>query len=361
MKEQEQKVLKEFYDIDPNAPYYPTGVTLLDEVAGGGLGMGYAGGKFVNVTGDTSSGKTSVAWQTIAANVYYWKSKGVPFKWLYDDAEHGSTFDVESIYGITDYEAHIIHSNSIEQFHLNFVNFLNGLKPGEMGIYILDSLDPLKTEGDIDAVEEDLENMNAGKDAKRGSYDMAKQKYLSSRFFPQATALLAEKQALGIIVSQVRYNVSGMGAQFNISGGKAAEHYYNTRIMVSKQKAIQITTEGETLDIGVGVKVKLMKNKCPRPNRECQFDIYFTKGVDDVGACIDYLYQLKTPQGQASKRSVIEWDGQEFKGSAALAKYIYENKLVKELRKRTIDKWERLEEAAKDKAADAVPGQQWEW
>ena len=103
---------------------------------------------------------------------------------------------LESIYGITDYEDHIIHSNSIEQFHLNFVNFLNGLKPGEMGIYILDSLDPLKTEGDIDAVEEDLEKMNAGKDAKRGSYDMAKQKYLSSRFFPQANALLAEKQAL---------------------------------------------------------------------------------------------------------------------------------------------------------------------
>ena len=56
--------------------------------------MGYAGGKFVNVTGDTSSGKTANNWQTIAANVFYWKSKGVPFKWLYDDAEHGSTFDV---------------------------------------------------------------------------------------------------------------------------------------------------------------------------------------------------------------------------------------------------------------------------
>ena len=73
MKKEEQKVLKEFYDIDPTAPYYPTGVTLLDEVAGGGLGMGYAGGKFVNVTGDTSSGKTANNWQTIAANVFYWK------------------------------------------------------------------------------------------------------------------------------------------------------------------------------------------------------------------------------------------------------------------------------------------------
>ncbi len=361
MKKEEQKVLKEFYDIDPNAPYYPTGVTLLDEVVGGGLGMGYAGGKFVNITGDTSSSKTSICWQMIAANVYYWKSKGVSFRWVYDDAEHGSTFDVEAIYGLSDYADHIINSSSIEQYHLNMSKFLNSLKPGEMGMYILDSLDPLKTEGDIGAVEEDLEKMDAGKDAKRGSYDMAKQKYLSSRFFPQVTGLLAEKHAIGVIISQVRYNVSGMGAQFTVGGGKAAEHYYNTRIMLTKQKPIQVTVEGETLDIGAGVKAKLMKNKCPRPNRECQFDVYFTKGVDDVGACIDYLYQLKTPQGQASKRSVIEWDGQEFKGGAALAKYIYENKLVKELRKRTIDKWERLEEAAKNKAADVVPGQQWEW
>ena len=43
MKEKELKVLKEFYEINPDAPYYPTGSTLLDEVAGGGLGLGVAG------------------------------------------------------------------------------------------------------------------------------------------------------------------------------------------------------------------------------------------------------------------------------------------------------------------------------
>lgn len=50
-------ILKEFYDIDPVAPYYTTGVTLLDEVAGGGLGFGYPGGKVINIASPPSAGK----------------------------------------------------------------------------------------------------------------------------------------------------------------------------------------------------------------------------------------------------------------------------------------------------------------
>lgn len=361
MKEKELKVLKEFYEINPDAPYYPTGSTLLDEVAGGGLGLGLPGGKFINLCGDTSSGKTALAWFTIAANHYYCKAKGILFKWMYDDAEHGSTFDVEAIYGIADYESHIVHSASVEQYHSNMYQFLNSLKDGEMGIYVLDSLDPLKTDSDVDAVEKDLDKMAEGKDAKRGSFDMAKQKYMSSRFFPQMTTLLNEKNALGIIVSQVRYNVSGMGAKFIVGGGKAAEHYYNTRLMVQKQKAIQVTSEGESRDIGIGMRIQLMKNKCPRPNRECQLDVYFTQGVDDVGSCVDYLYQLKTDTGQTSKGKALEWDGEVFKTRDALIKHIYAKSLVKELRKRTIDRWERLEDIAKERARDKLPGQQWEW
>lgn len=361
MEDKDVKILKEFYEIDPDAPYYPTGVTLLDEVAGGGLGMGLPGGKFINVAGAEGGGKTFLAWHIIAANVYYWKKRGVTFKWMYDDAEHGSTLDVHSLYGIEDYEDHIISSSTVEEYHLNMNKFLDTLEEGERGIYILDSFDPLKTENDVSEVNKDLDKMADGKFEKRGSYDMAKQKYMSSRFFPQITTKLANRHAIGIVISQVRYNVSGMGAQFTISGGKALDHGYNTRLMLTKQKAIQITSEGETLDIGAGVKVKLLKNKCPRPNRECQIDIYFTKGVDDVGACVDYLYQLKTATGQTSKRASIEWDDQTFKTREAFIKYIYENKLVKELRKRTIERWERLEEVAKEKASSSVPEQQFDW
>ena len=57
MEEKELKELKTFYDIDPEAPYYTTGITVLDEVIGGGLGIGMPGGKLLNICGDASAGK----------------------------------------------------------------------------------------------------------------------------------------------------------------------------------------------------------------------------------------------------------------------------------------------------------------
>lgn len=302
---------------------------------------------------------TFVAWHMIAANHYFWKAQGVPFKWMYDDTEYGSTLDVDTIYGLDDYEDHIINSATIEEAHSNMNKFIASLQPGERGIYILDSLDPLKTESDVGAVEKDLEKMADGKAVNRGSYDMAKQKYLSSRLFPQVVPLYNEKHAILIILSQVRYNVSGMGAKFTIGGGKAADHNFNARVMLSKTKPIQTTIKGETVDIGAGVKAKLMKNKTPRPMRECQFDLYFTRGIDDVGACIDYLYDLKTDTG-LSRPGNIEWDGEKYTKDK-LVNYIYENKLVKELRKRTIDKWEEKEAIAAERAKAKIPEQVWEW
>lgn len=351
--------LKKFYEIDPTAPYYPTGVTLLDEVVGGGLGLGYAGGKFVNLAGDTGTSKSYIAWHTIVANIHYWKQQGIPFKWIYDDSEYGSTFDIEAIYGLELSPENLTNSETVEQAHASISNFLNSLKEGEKGIYVLDSLDPLKTEAEIKAVEDDIDNINKGKKVERGSYEVAKQKYLSSRLFPQITGLLNTTKALVIIISQVRYNLSPMGPQFTIGGGKAAEHYYNTRVLLSRQADHTITRQGNQLDIGMGVKAQLKKNKCPRPNRSCQFDIFYTRGVDDIGACIDFLAGGKTPTGLKAKGGKYEWDEVAFPNKDEMYNFIVNNKLVKELRNKTIERWEELEALAKEEAAKRVPQQDW--
>jgi len=354
-------ILRKFYDVDVDAPYYPTGVTLLDEVVGGGLGYGYAGGKFINIAGDNASGKSFSAWHTIVANIHFWKQRGTTFKWVYDDAEFGSTLDLNAIYGIIPEAENLTNSASVEQFHSSVNKFLANLAPGERGIYILDSLDPLKTENDVKLVEDDLSKMEDGKKVERGSYDMAKQKYLSSRFFPQISGLLHETQAIVIIISQVRYNISGMGSQYTVGGGKAADHFYNTRVMLQKQNTYSINREKEAIDIGMGVKAVLKKNKCPRPGRACMFDIYFSRGVDDIGACVDYLYQLRTPTGLLAKSTAIEWDGENFKNRDQFIKHVYENGLYRELRRRTIEKWERIEQAGVDEVQNRMPEQQWEW
>lgn len=361
IEEEKIRDLKTFYEIDPDAPYYPTGLTLMDEIVGGGMGMGYAGGKFYNLGGDTSSGKTFVAWHSIAANVNYWGQKKVPFKWMYDDAENGSTLAVDVLYGLDDYEDHVVHSKTMEKLLANIDAFLGTLEKGERGIYVIDSLDPIKTQTDIDNIEKGIAITNEDKVNKTGSYELTKQKFLSSQFFPYLSARLLETSAIIIIISQVRYNITGMGAKFNISGGKAADHNYNSRIIVSKQGLYDVTREGNSITIGMGIRMKMSKNKCPRPARECQVDIYFTRGIDDVGSCIDYLYDAKTPTGGGKKGAKLVWDDLSFSSTKAMANHLYENHLVPELRKRTVEKWERIEAQGVAEANSRLPEQTWDW
>lgn len=361
-KDTVDQTVNEFFDLAPNTIWYPTGLTLLDEVVGGGLGMGYPGGKFTNIAGSFGSSKTYVAWHAIAANYYYWKARGVDFYWQFDDAEFGSTLDIESIYGVPVRPENIVNSSSVEMFHANFVNFMNSIPDGARGIYVLDSLDPLKTEAELAAVGKDVAKMLDGKMDARGSYDMAKQKYLSSRFFPYVVKPMEEKQIVCLIISQIRDNVQtfGFGPKFNISGGRAAEHYYNARLMLTRQRTHSVTREGRAIEIGMGVLAKLQKNKCPRPNRECQFDLYYTQGIDDLGACVDYLFDLKSDTGLQKKTASIQWDGQSFKTRDALITYVRENKQIRAIQQATIDRWERIEAAASAVASRALPGNDWE-
>lgn len=356
-----KKELREFYNVNPNATFYPTGITLLDEVAGGGLGMGYPGGKFVNLAAPEGAGKTFLGWHTLVANTHYWKQKGVTFKWMYDDAEKGSTMDLDAIYGLEVAPENLCSSDTIDQALNSIRHFLEDLGEGEKGIYILDSLDPLKTIKELEKVDEDLAKLDAGKTATAGSYAVGKQKFLSNNFFPKLNPLLEEKDAVVIIISQVRYNITGFGAQYSISGGKAMDHAFNTRIMLEKQKNYEVTRQNNKLVIGYGVKAKLIKNKCPRPGRSCQFDIYFTRGIDDIGACVDYLYDLKTPQGMTAKSKGIEWDGVVYKNKQDFMNYVRENKLSREVRRRTVEKWEELESAAQTAVDKVIPEQDWEW
>ncbi len=360
---EEEKTIKELYDIDADAPYYPSGAVLLDEVVGGGVGLGYPGGKLINLAGIESAGKSFLAWQTIASNYYHWKKKDIPFKWVYDDAENGNTINPTEKYGIEPPENSIKSSNSMEELHYNLRRFLEELNEDERGVYVLDSLDPLKTEEDKKRQNTRMDKMDEGKNLEKGSFAMTKQKYLSNDLLPDVTPLIKQKKALVIIVSQMRYNIDprGMGPKYTISGGKAADHYYTIRLQVKRQKTYEKTYLGNKREYGVGVIVSATKNKCPRPGRECQLDIFYTKGVDDVGSCADFLFDLKTATGQVTKRGVkIEWNGQTFTTKKDFLSYVRKNKQLKKLKDATIDKWEAIEDAMKKAADEAMPEFTWD-
>jgi len=100
--------------------------------------------------------------------------------------------------------------------------------------------------------------------------------------------------------------------------------------------------------VGAVVEAKITKAKVERPYRTVIYTVIYDYGIDDVASNIDYLFDLRSPKtGEILKRAqAITWDdGVAEMTKDELVKYIEENKLKKELRRRVLEKWEEAEDA----------------
>ena len=289
---------------------FGTGCDLLDLVVGGDKGvMGFPCGKFANIVGDRSAGKTFCANEIIAEAHYRYGDK---FRWVYDDCESGYSFDTESMYGfeiMPQNPEDRVHSETVESAFCNIMDFANSLRKSEFGIYVLDSLDGLTSKEQDERAEERMKKFHEGKELDKGTYGMGKQKYLSQEFFPQLCSEIERKNILVIIISQIRENVDIMSFdKYSRSGGKAMDFYAHTVLWLATCKKI---LKKET-PVGVVVKAKTTKSKTPRPFRECFFSFLYDYGLDGIGSNVDYLYDLRTPKGELNtKAKTLQWQGEE--------------------------------------------------
>jgi len=327
-----------------NKLYYPSGCDLLDLVIGGGIINGYPIGKIINIVGDKSTFKTFLACELIAASKFKYKNK---LKWIYDDCESGFTFS-DQIYGFDiipkDQE---IKSNTVEEAYCNIRTFLESLKNDEYGIYIIDSLDGLDSKEGNEIANERFKSFQKGKEFDKGSYRMGKPKYLSQEFFPGLADLLEQKNATLFIISQVRENVNPMSFEkYSRSGGKALDFYAHTVVWLASAKKLKVKDRV----IGATIKAKTTKSKTPRPFRDCFVNIFFDYGVDNISTNVNFLYDTLTPTGLLSASTKCQWDeNSSLLKVKDMIKYIEENKLEKELRKKVRTKWETIEESIKTK------------
>jgi hypothetical protein len=187
--------------------------------------------------------------------------------------------------------------------------------------------------------------INKEKEEKiKGSFRLGKPKYLSNTFFPQLTDLTERKNALIIVISQLRCNLTpGSFEKYTRSGGKAMDFYAHTVLWLANVN--KILAKG--IPIGVTVKAKNTKSKTPRPYRSCFIKLFFEYGLDDITTNIDYLYDFLTPKGLLKERCNGQWEDQKIMTRKALIEHIEKNNLQKELRKKVRNKWEALEESVK--------------
>ena len=303
-----------------------TGCDLLDILLGGAKNTyGMQFGTILNIRGDSTSGKTFIKNEILAANYYRYKDR---FRWIGDDTERGDKFNTKSLYGVelsskghtikgklksektgklTDFEKDFDHSSTVQEMDAHLTLFLSGLNENNVAIYAVDSLDGLVDAGAEDDSNARAQQLLSDKEVKdKGSYNMGKQKFLSG-FFAGQCDKLDEKNCSLIIVSQYRDKIGSMiPGQKTVSGGQALKYYCDTILDLTCIKKIEVN--GEVIGAYVRARNK-QKARCARPDREIFYTVYFSKGIDNVGSNIDYVFNLRDNSGKLLDMP-ISWGGE---------------------------------------------------
>jgi len=309
---------------------------------------GWARARVLNIVGDRSAGKTAIALE--AAFSYYQTIKKIrsdiwpdvtKFHIVYNNTEGVMDFDVKHMYGPKFYrKVDWQRSPNIEHFGRDYTRQVNKLEDGHSLLYILDTLDFLKSKKSLDrfaaAVKKDAD--------EEGSYDVEKQKYLSS-FFATTSEFLKnnEKDATLMVLSQIRDKIGvTFGKKTMRTGGRAFGHAIHQEAWVREIKKLSATRHGEKRVYAIRSAVKIEKNKCAKPFRESEFQILYDYGIDNINSLIDYIYGSRA----------ISFDGQKFKTKKEFISFIEENDYEKLLEEKAEIKWQKVEEAFSKDVSD---------
>lgn len=259
--------------------FISSGAVLLDCVLTGGEGA-YPLGRFTNIVGDKSTGKTLLAIEA-CANFARKYPKG---RIWYRESE--AAFDIPYAEAIglpakrVDFGPEGIDTlwNTIEDIFEDLDKCLDVVeKEGVPSLYIIDSLDALTSRAALE------------RDIGKGTFGLEKPK-ITNLMFQQLTRRMKKTKMCLIIVSQVRTKIGVMfGEKYRRAGGDALDFYASQILWLSHLKTLHREIRGIKRTTAIHVKAKCKKNKVTMPFRECDFTIRFGYGIDDLDGNIRWL------------------------------------------------------------------------
>ena len=241
--------------IQMEMPRTSTGVLAFDLALGGG----WAANQWNEIVGDESSGKTAIAYRTVAAN----QERDPDFVCLWVAAEE-YVAEYAASFGVDLDRLWVVETNEMES-SLELV--LKAVENHIVDMVVIDSIPALVTEREADKAMDEA--------------TVATGALILGRFFrkcakAQRRSLIEKERSCTLIaINQWRDKIGVMyGDPRTTPGGKAKNYFYFTRVEVRRDEWL---TDGSKIEdrIGQTIKLRVMKNKTYRPQQVAQADFYF--------------------------------------------------------------------------------------
>lgn len=334
-------------EVIPSSDLLSTGSTLLNLACSGRSKGGFAKGKYYFLVGDSTSGKTFLSLTCLAEASL--NEEFADYRFIYDNGEDGALMNMRRFFGREmarrlepprQYDdGSPAYSETAEEL---YDNIRNAAKHGPF-IYILDSENSLSSEAERKKQSKQKKAREGG-ETTAGSYGDNKAKVHSSNL-RSAIHILKKTKSILIIIGQSRDDIGGFGFgnEKTHSGGHALKFYATLQMWSSIVKRIKRPVKKIQRQIGIIVKVKIKKNRITGKERNVEFPIYFSHGIDDIGGCIDYL--IKENHWKVSN-GVVRAKELDFSGKREeLIRHIEEEEREMELRGIVTTIWNEIEES----------------
>ena len=274
----------------------PTGSIGLDRALGVG---GLPKGRIIEIYGQESSGKTTLALHIIA------EAQKLNGSCAFIDAEHALDPKYAKNIGVKTSELMICQPNGGEEA-LNIVKAM--VEAGNLSVIVVDSVAALTPQNEIDG--------------NIGDIQMATQARMMSQAMRMLTGIISKTNTLVIFINQIRVNISGYGNPNTTAGGKALRFYSSVRMEIKRLATIKKCDK----IIGSQASVKVVKNKVSSPFKVAEFQIIYNEGISRHGEILTLGEKLKV----ITKKGAYYWYGEEKIGFGydAARNYLKENKIV---------------------------------